>query len=319
MRPSRTSAVATASRAAMPGWLMKAWRSPACTRSHIQARDCSRRLWAQAPLAMRCSRWVWIAAQSGAMPSAFSALTCSTRCSALACSPAGAVRPEPSRRKAEVIWAWARVAAAGSRSALLMTMRSASSMTPFLMACRSSPALGSCSSTYRSVMPATAVSLWPTPTVSTMTTSNPAASHSSIASRVFSATPPSVPLLGLGRMKARRSMERRSMRVLSPRMAPPETLLDGSTASTATRWPWSIRNRPKASMKVLLPTPGTPEMPSRSAPPVAGISSVSRASAWARWSARVDSTCVIALASARRSPARTPAARFKQAPSRPAA
>ena len=41
---------------------------------------------------------------------------------------------------------------------------------------------------------------WPTPTVSTITTSYPAASHTSMASRVFSATPPSVPLDGLGRM-----------------------------------------------------------------------------------------------------------------------
>ena len=81
-----------------------------------------------------------------------------------------------------------------------MTTRSAISITPFLIACRSSPALGNCISTNMSVMPATAVSLWPTPTVSTMTMSWPAASHTSIASRVFSATPPSVPDDGLGRM-----------------------------------------------------------------------------------------------------------------------
>ena len=49
-----------------------------------------------------------------------------------------------SRRSALVICARARVAAASSRSALLMTTRSASSITPFLMACRSSPALGNC-------------------------------------------------------------------------------------------------------------------------------------------------------------------------------
>jgi hypothetical protein len=56
------------------------------------------------------------------------------------------------------------------------------------------------------------------------------------------------------------------MRVLSPRIEPPDTLDDGSTASTATRWPRSIRNRPSASMKVLLPTPGTPLMPSAATP-----------------------------------------------------
>ena len=56
------------------------------------------------------------------------------------------------------------------------------------------------------------------------------------------------------------------MRVLSPRIEPPETLDDGSTASTATRWPCAIRYRPSASMKVLLPTPGTPLMPRRKRP-----------------------------------------------------
>ncbi len=128
-------------------------------------------------------------------------------------------------------------------------------------------------------MPATAVSLWPTPTVSTITTSWPAASASSIASRVLPATPPSVPPLGLGRMNACGCTDSRSMRVLSPRMEPPETLDDGSTASTATRWPRSTRYRPSASMKVLLPTPGTPEMPMRNERPLCGISASSSASA----------------------------------------
>ncbi len=62
-------------------------------------------------------------------------------------------------------------------------------------------------------------------------------------------------------------------------------------------------------MNVDLPTPGAPVMPMRIACPVAGSSAVivARASAW--WSARVDSASVIALASVRRSPARTPATR----------
>ena len=77
----------------------------------------------------------------------------------------------PNRCSADSIWPTARAAAAASRSALLTTTRSASSITPFLIACRSSPALGSCRSRNMSVMPATAASLWPTPTVSTMTTS----------------------------------------------------------------------------------------------------------------------------------------------------
>ena len=49
------------------------------------------------------------------------------------------------------------------------------------------------------------------------------------------------------------------MRVLSPRMLPPDTGLDGSTLSTATRSPRSrTRCTPSASINVLLPTPGTP-------------------------------------------------------------
>ena len=49
-------------------------------------------------------------------------------------------------------------------------------------------------------MPATVVSDWPTPTVSTSTTSYAAASSTSIAWLVARATPPRVPALGLGRM-----------------------------------------------------------------------------------------------------------------------
>ena len=72
------------------------------------------------------------------------------------------------------------------------------------------------------------------------------------------------------------------MRVLSPRMEPPETVDDGSTASTATRWPRSIRYTPNDSMNVLFPTPGTPLMPMRSACPVRGSKAVSNSSPWAR-------------------------------------
>jgi hypothetical protein len=109
----------------------------------------------------------------------------------------------------------------------------------------------------------TAVSDWPTPTVSTMTTSKPAASTSTIASRVARATPPSVPEVGDGRMKAWGSTARSAMRVLSPRMLPPVRDEDGSTASTATRFPAFVRSVPRALMKVDFPTPGTPLMPTR--------------------------------------------------------
>ena len=121
-------------------------------------------------------------------------------------------------------------------------------------------------------MPATVVSDWPTPTVSTMITSKPAASHTSIASRVFSATPPRLPPEGEGRMKAPGSIDSRSMRVLSPSIEPPEMELEGSTARTATRWPCSMRCRPSTSIKVDFPAPGEPEMPTRIDRPVCGSS-----------------------------------------------
>src|SRR5574343_272716 len=147
-------------------------------------------------------------------------------------------------------------------------------------------------------------------------TSWPAASQSSIASRVFSATPPSDPADGLGRMKASSRWARVSIRVLSPRMEPPVTVDDGSMANTASRFPCPISQTPSASMKVDLPAPGTPEMPIRIALPVCGSNAVS--TCWARcwWSARVASISVIALASARRWPASTPSTSWRSASDR---
>jgi hypothetical protein len=100
-------------------------------------------------------------AQKAAIPSFFTAESVSTG----GFQAGEAARSMP---RAERICEAAICAAVGSRSALLKTTRSASSMMPFLIACRSSPAFGSCSSTKQSVNPATAVSDWPTPTVSTM-------------------------------------------------------------------------------------------------------------------------------------------------------
>ena len=62
------------------------------------------------------------------------------------------------------------------------------------------------------------------------------------------------------------------MRVLSAMMLPPLRVLLGSTASTATWSPFSTSIMPKLSIKVLLPTPGTPVMPRRIAFPVWGSS-----------------------------------------------
>ena len=101
-----------------------------------------------------------------------------------------------------------------------------------------------------------------------------------MASRVFSATPPSEPADGLGRMKASSRWLSISMRVLSPRIEPPETDDEGSTASTASFLPCSMSQTPSASMKVDLPAPGVPEMPMRMAFPVLGNSAFR--TCWAR-------------------------------------
>ena len=87
-----------------------------------------------------------------------------------------------------------------SPSALVMAIMSAISTMPRLMPCRSSPPPASSKTRKKSTMPATVTSDWPTPTVSTITTSKPAASTSAMASRVRRATPPSVPDVGEGRM-----------------------------------------------------------------------------------------------------------------------
>mgnify|MGYP000456671995 CR=1 FL=1 len=68
--------------------------------------------------------------------------------------------------------------------------------------------------------------------------------------------------------KAFSSFTSSSMRVLSPRILPPESCEEGSTANTATLWPRLSRYMPKASIKVDLPTPGTPVMPIRILLPV---------------------------------------------------
>src|ERR1700687_2452462 len=94
------------------------------------------------------------------------------------------------------------------------------------------------------------------------------------------------------------------MRVLSPRIEPPVRTEEGSTASTATRLPRSVRNVPSASMVVDLPTPGAPVIPTRIALPVKGNKTRNNSCASARCAGFFDSTSVIARASAARSPAR---------------
>ena len=71
-----------------------------------------------------------------------------------------------------------------SRSALLMTKQSATSMRPAFMAWISSPSPGTSTTKQVWAQAATSTSSWPTPTVSTSTQSKPAASTARIVSRV---------------------------------------------------------------------------------------------------------------------------------------
>ena len=121
-----------------------------------------------------------------------------------------------------------------------------------------------------STIECTAVSDCPTPTVSMKMTSKPAASHSTIVSRVLRATPPRDPAEGEGRMKMSGLDDMLSMRVLSPRIEPPLRSELGSMASTARRWCSDTTMLPTASMNVDLPAPGTPVMPMRTDRPAWG-------------------------------------------------
>src|SRR5690554_8023291 len=60
------------------------------------------------------------------------------------------------------------------------------------------------------------------------------------------------------------------MRVLSPKILPPAMGELGSTASTASFFPWLNKYKPKLSINVDLPTPGTPLMPMRILLPLCG-------------------------------------------------
>ena len=179
-------------------------------------------------------------------------------------------------------------------------------MMPRFMPWSSSPVPASCMSRKKSTMEWTAVSLCPTPTVSTNILSKPAASQSTMVSRVLRATPPSEPAAGLGRMNALGCTARRSMRVLSPSMLPLVRSELGSMASTASLPP-SLRTwSPNASILVLLPAPGTPVIPMRSALPVFGSSPCKTRWALSKSLGALLSIRVIALDNITRLPSPTP-------------
>ena len=79
--------------------------------------------------------------------------------------------------------------------------------------------------------------------------------------------------VGDGRTNASGDRVSSSIRVLSPRIDPPLRVLDGSTASTATRCSRSTSESPSASMNVDFPAPGAPEIPTRIAFPAWGKTS----------------------------------------------
>ena len=137
-------------------------------------------------------------------------------------------------------------------------------MIPRLMPWSSSPVPANWISRKKSTIECTAVSLCPTPTVSTKILSKPAASQRIIVSRVLRATPPKEPADGLGRMKDLGWTESCSIRVLSPKILPLLRSLLGSMASTASL-PSYFSNtcKPKTSIEVLFPAPGTPLIPTR--------------------------------------------------------
>src|SRR5712691_5106130 len=94
------------------------------------------------------------------------------------------------------------------------------------------------------------------------------------------------------------------MRIRSPRIAPPLKGEVGSTATMPTLFPWRRRWAVRRSTSVDLPEPGGPVTPTTSDFPAWGKRAASSAGA----SGRPFSTTLIARASARTSPRRTPSA-----------
>jgi hypothetical protein len=89
---------------------------------------------------------------------------------------------------------------------LFTTKTSPISMIPALMAWMSSPIPGTRMTRLLCTVRMTSTSSWPTPTVSTMTTSNPEASSRSTTSLVAFASPPMKPRVAIERMKTPRSV-----------------------------------------------------------------------------------------------------------------
>ena len=186
-------------------------------------------------------------------------------------------------------------------------------MIPAFSACTESPEPGMSTSSTVSAMPITSTSLWPVPTVSRKTTSLPAASSMSSACSVASASPPRWPRVPIERMKTPGSRKWSERRMRSPSSAPCENGLDGSTETTPTVVLCRAHVPDERGDEARLADAGRPRQPDRVRPSRSrdrGRATTSYASG------SPFSTSVIARASARRSPLRTPAARVSRVQSR---
>src|SRR4051794_33448690 len=163
-----------------------------------------------------------------------------------------------------------------------------------------SPIPGARSTTVVSAARATSTSLWPTPTVSTRTTSKPAASRTRSACGAAHANPPRWPREAIERMNTPVSVACSDIRTRSPRSAPPENGEDGSMASTPTRFPSRRSAVTSAEVVVDFPTPGGPVIPTTCALPQCGASSAIAE----RRSGDSSSTRLISRPTARALPAR---------------
>ena len=228
-RPDLTSSWIPSRTARTPGDVRRRCSSSSRTSDQVKSSCCRDRL-SRNPASPRAERWACTFSQTSGTPSPVRPEHVST----------GGTQPWPPR------WTkWSapasslaapRVSASRS-SALLTAMTSAISRIPFLMPWSWSPVRARVRNRKVSTMPATVTSDWPTPTVSTRTRSNPAASSTTIAWAVALATPPRCPRRGGPHERPRVGGQRRHPRLV-PQHRPPVRTDEGSTARTPIRSPW---------------------------------------------------------------------------------
>ena len=140
-------------------------------------------------------------------------------------------------------------------------------MIPAFSACTESPEPGISTSRTVSATPITSTSLCPAPTVSRKITSFPAASSTSIACSVDSASPPRCPRVPIDRMKTPGSRKWSASRIRSPSSAPCVNGLDGSTEITPTESSCCADVADERADQRRLSDPGRPGHADRVRPP----------------------------------------------------